>query len=87
MEELSEVRSVPCIFPDPPAVSSHLVAVLGVEQNPPELDNLGRVLGHVDAVLVAGSCNMDDDVAVEIAALGLRSSHHRAWLRTVCGRG
>lgn len=76
--ELRESRQMDCpvcVRSNPPFVSSHLVAVLGVEQDPSKLDDLGRVLGNVDAVLVAGSCNMDDDVAVEVAALGLGSGH------------
>lgn len=47
---------------------SYLVAVLGVEQDPAQLNDFCRVLCHVDTVLVAGRGYVDDDVAIKATA-------------------
>ena len=49
---------------------AHLFARLCVKENPAELDDLCRVFGYVDAVLIAGRGYVDDDVSVEIGGLG-----------------
>lgn len=54
---------------------THLLAGLCVEQDPTQLDDLGRVLGHVHAVLVAGGRDVDDDVAVELRRGSLNGGH------------
>lgn len=54
---------------------SYLLAGLCVEQNPTQLNDLGRVLGHVHAVLVAGGRDVDDDVAVELGGGSLNGRH------------
>lgn len=53
---------------DKTEVPSYLVAVLGVEQDPAQLDDFCRVLGHIDTMLVAGGSYVDDDVAIEATA-------------------
>lgn len=63
------------------STSAYLLAVLGIQENPSELNDLGRVLGNVYAVLIAGGCNVDDDISVEVPLLGSRQSYrHRIWL-------
>ena len=68
-------------------ISAYLLAVLGVQENPSELNDLGRVLCNVYAVLVAGCCNVDNDISVEVPLLGSRQSYrHRIWLYFCLGR-
>lgn len=55
-------------FADKSRVAAYLVAVLGVEQDPAQLNDFCRVLGHIDTVLVAGGGYVDDKVAVEATA-------------------
>lgn len=45
--------------------SAHLFECLRVHQDPTNFDNLGRVLGNVDAMFIAGRGHMNDHVAVE----------------------
>ncbi|KAK1247827.1 hypothetical protein MKX07_000715 [Trichoderma sp. CBMAI-0711] len=45
---------------------SNLFESVGVKENPSKLNDLGRVLGNVHTVLIAGGRNMDDDVAVDV---------------------
>ena len=45
---------------------SHLFTVLCIEQDPPNLNDLGRVLGDVNTVFVARRRYINDDVAVEL---------------------
>lgn len=56
--------------------SAHLLQSVGVQKDPSEFNNLSRVLGHINAVLIACGCNVNDYIAVD-AELGqwLRSSH------------
>lgn len=42
------------------------LGVLGVDHHPANLDDLGAVLGHVDAMLVTRGCDMDDAVLFEL---------------------
>lgn len=48
---------------------------MGVEKNPAKLDQLGRVLGDVDAMLIAGGRNVDHDVSVQLERGALGGSH------------
>lgn len=50
--------------------SAYLFTGLCVEQDPPELDDLGGVLGHIDAVLITGRSNVYHDITVEVLRLG-----------------
>jgi hypothetical protein len=52
---------------------TNLFTSFGVQKNPSQLDNLGRVSGHVDAVLIAGGSDVDDDVAVQLRRGSLKS--------------
>jgi len=54
---------------------SYLVKRLCIEQDPADLNHLGRVLGDVHTMLVAGGRNVDDDVAVDLERRGLGGSH------------
>ena len=65
----------------PRAARTNLVTVLGVEQDPAQLNHLGRVLCDIDAVLVARRGYVDDDVAVESTAGRGRSGGHGAQAR------
>ncbi len=58
---------------------AYLVQRVCVQQDPTKLNNLGGVLGHVHAVLVAGSGDVDDDIAVDLEGGVLLGSHS-------CGR-
>lgn len=57
---------------------AHLVKVdaVGVEQDPAELDDLGRVLGDIDTVLVASGGDVDHDISVGSERGGLLGSSH-----------
>lgn len=55
-------------FADKSRVPAYLVAVLAVKQDPAQLDDFCRILGHIDAVLVAGRGYVDDEIAVEATA-------------------
>lgn len=47
-------------------LATHLLERVGIKQDPSKLNHLGRVLCHIDAVLVAGGRNVDDDVAIDV---------------------
>lgn len=47
------------------AIPVQLLACMGIQQDPGQLDNLGGGLCHVDAMLVARRGNVDDNVAVD----------------------
>ena len=55
--------------------SAYLLEVVGIQQNPTELNNLGGILGHVNTVLVAGGRNVNDHVAVHLERRTLLSRH------------
>lgn len=57
--------------------AAYLVERLGIEQDPAKLDDLGRVLGHVDTMLVARSRNMDNDVSIDMGWRRLLIRHVR----------
>lgn len=44
---------------------SYFFAVVGIEQDPAELDDLGRVFRNIYPMLVTGGSYMDDDVSVQ----------------------
>ena len=54
---------------------AHLLEVMGVEQNPAKLDQLGRVLCNVDTMLITGSRNVDHDVSIKLERRALGGSH------------
>lgn len=43
---------------------SYLVKRFSIEQDPAELNDFGRVLSHINAMLIACSRNMDNDVSL-----------------------
>lgn len=55
--------------------SAHLVKSLCVHQDPADLDNLGRVLGDIYAVLVAGGSDVDDHIAVNVQGSRREGGH------------
>jgi hypothetical protein len=55
---------------------TYLVTALCIEENPPKLYHLSRVLGDIDSVLVAGGGNVDHNVSVQIALLALGCGRH-----------
>lgn len=59
---------------------AHLIQCIGIQQYPTQLNDLSRVLGHVDAVLVTGSGDVDDNVSVDLEGRALLRGH-------VCGLG
>ena len=59
---------------------AHLIQCIGIQQYPAQLNDLSRVLGHVDAVLVTGSGDVDDNVSVDLEGRALLCGH-------VCGLG
>ena len=54
---------------------AYLFTALCVEQDPPKLNDLRRVLGDVDAMLIAGCCNVEDYVPVQLGLSRLGGSH------------
>lgn len=56
-------------------IKTNLLECVGIEQNPAKLNDLGRVLGDVDAVLIAGGSDVNDNVAVD-AELGALLGRH-----------
>ena len=55
--------------------ASNLFARLRIQQNPAQLDHLGRVLGDVDAMLVTRRRGVDDHVSVQLRRLPLTVGH------------
>jgi len=47
-------------------MTAYLLAGFGIQQDPPQLDHLCRVLGNVDAMFIAGGSDVDDDVAIQL---------------------
>lgn len=45
---------------------SYFLAGVGIEQDPPKLDDLGRVFCNIYAMLVTGCSNMDHHVSIQI---------------------
>jgi hypothetical protein len=63
-------------------VLAHLVAGLRIQENPAKLNHLRRIFRHVYSMLVTGGRDVDDDVSVQIALLGLpRGRHLRVCVR------
>lgn len=56
---------------------AYLVERLGVDHDPAELNDLGRVLGHIHAVFVACGRNMDHDVSIGMGWRRLLVRHVR----------
>ena len=55
--------------------ASHLLAILGVEQQPPKLYDLGRVLCHVHTMFVTGGRHVNDDISIDFGFLPLIVGH------------
>jgi len=53
-----------CLFEE-----TYLLTVAGIKQYPAQLDNLCRIFGHVDAMLVTRGRNMNDEVPLATSAL------------------
>jgi hypothetical protein len=47
-------------------VCTYLLAGLGIQQDPAQFDDLGGILGDIDAMFVAGGRNVDNDVAIQL---------------------
>lgn len=45
---------------------AHLLERVCIHQDPTELDNLRRVLCHINAVLIAGGRNMNHNIAIDV---------------------
>lgn len=45
---------------------TYFITALAIQQNPANLDDLGRVLGHIYTVFVAGRGYVDNDVSVQL---------------------
>lgn len=69
-----------------PEGAPYLLAALGVQQNPSELDDLGRVLGHVHSVFITRRGNMYDHVTVQLGLLAGTVRHFWMSGRTSKGR-
>lgn len=54
---------------------AYLLEVVGIQEDPTELNNLGGILGHVNTVLVAGGRNVNDHVAVHLERRTLLGRH------------
>lgn len=54
---------------------AYLITILGIKQNPSQLNHLGRILGHVHSMFVAGSRNVYNDVAVQLRDGGRNGGH------------
>ena len=57
-----------------PNAATYLLAGFGIQQDPPQLNHLGGILGDVDAMLVTGGCDVDDNVAIQLGG-GSRNCH------------
>lgn len=51
---------------------SNLLQTVSIKENPSKLNDFGGILGNVDTVFIAGSRNMDHDVAVDVELRLLR---------------
>ena len=54
---------------------SYFITRLRIQQKPTDLNNLCGILGHVDAMFVAGGSYMNDHVAIDAGLLGLITGH------------
>lgn len=62
---------------------TYLFKRLRVKENPSKLNHLGRVLRHVNAMLVARGSYVDDDVTIDVELGGLLGRHFA--VRAPCG--
>ena len=62
---------------------TYLLKRLRVKENPSKLNHLGRVLRHVNAMLVARGSYVDDDVTIDVELGGLLGRHFA--VRAPCG--
>ena len=54
---------------------AYLLHGVSIEENPSQLDDLGGILGDIDAMLVTGGGNVDHDIAIDVE-LRLRLGGH-----------
>lgn len=54
---------------------SYLLERIGIQENPAELNDFSRVLGHVDTVLIACRSNMHYNITIDIELGGLLRRH------------
>lgn len=52
------------------APCKYLFETASIEQEPAHLNHLGRVLCDIDAMLIAGSRNVKDDITLTTSSLG-----------------
>ena len=55
--------------------NAHLFTALSIQADPANFNCFRRVFCDIDAVLVAGSCNMDDNVTIKLGLLRLGGGH------------
>lgn len=55
--------------------SAYLVESLCIYQDPPDLNDLGRILGDIHPVFVAGRGHVDDNIAVNVQGSWRESRH------------
>ena len=60
-------------------LSSHLLANIGIEQDPAKFDDFGRILCNIHSMFIAGGGHMDDNIAVEVGLLALGRRHLSCW--------
>lgn len=81
-------------------IVTHFLKRARIKENPAKLDNLCRVLCHINAVLIAGGCHMDHHIAIDVELRKLLRSHicvtsrmangegrNRRWILTRCSGG
>ena len=57
-------------------ISTYLIAVLCIKENPAKLYHLCRIFGDIDSMLITSGSNMDDNVSIQIALLALGRGRH-----------
>jgi hypothetical protein len=65
--------------------TAYLLKILSIEQNPCQLNDFGRILGHVYAMFIASGRNVDDYITVDLERRG-RLRRHGAG-DTLCSNG
>lgn len=55
--------------------ATYLLAILRIQQQPANLDDLGRVLCHVYTMLITSRGHMNDQVAVDVGLWCLTGGH------------
>ena len=73
-ESEGTLHQFPITYSSEDETVTDLFRTLRIEQNPAELNDFSRVLGDKNAVLVTGSSDVDDHIAVQVGF----------WTRVVC---